>query len=238
MYKEITMNIKILGLAFLLSPCANVYAQNPTPLATNSSNSATNQNQHLKAGKKMWLVQPNISYKNIDLQGENRLLTLKLTRDAKGFIQEIQILHSTGLKYLDEQIIGQVKDARLDPKTTPEKVTLPLSLGSRFNQQQSQKVELKDDMPANEAAKIWRHFPKLRYSQADLDGQTRHLSFSLSFNDAGNLAKSTLTQSSGNKQLDAKIYKQIITAVLYSQHAPITLNIPLILEAKNAATSQ
>lgn len=230
------MNIKILGLAILLSPCANLYAQNPTSLAPNNSDSATKQNQHFKVDKKAWLVQPNIYYKNIDLQGENRLLTLKLTRDAKGFIQEIQILQSTGLKYLDEQIIGQVKDARLDPKTTPEKMTFPLSLGLTFNQQQSYTVKLKDDMPPDEAAKIWRHFPKISYSQADLDGQTRHLSFSLSFNDKGNLAKSTLTQSSGNKQLDAKIHQQIVTATLYSQHAPVTLNIPLILEAKNAVT--
>ena len=183
-----------------------------------------------------WLVQPQLAYSNNDLQGQNRRLTLELTRDQKGFIQSIKILQSTGLKHLDEKIIGQVKEARLDPKHNPEKSTLPLSLGSQFNQQQARKVELKDDMPAKEAAKIWRYFPSLSYSQDDLAGQTRHLSFSLSFNAQGDLAKSSMTQSSGNPQLDAKIYKQIRTALLYSNHGPVTLNVPLVLEAK--ATSK
>jgi TonB family protein len=178
---------------------------------------------------KIWLVKPYISYQNLDLQGKNRYLTLQITRDPKGFIDAIEILQSTGIQHLDEKIIGQVKDARLDPKTTPKQLTVPLSLSTQFNQQQSRKVKLKDDMPIDEVNKIWRHFPQIQYTQNDLDGQTRHLSFSLSFNAAGNLAKSTLTQSSGNSQLDAKIYNQIKTATLYSQHAPVTLNIPLVL---------
>lgn len=225
------MNIKILGLALLFSPWASLYAQSSNSLVT--VNNPTHQNQDLKLEQKAWLVKPYLNYQNLDLQGQNRYLTLQITRDPKGFIDAITILQSTGIQHLDEKIIAQVKDARLNPKTTPQKLTLPLSLGTRFNQQQSRKVILKDDLPVNEAAKIWRHFPHIQYTQHDLAGQTRHLSFRLSFNEAGNLAKSTLTQSSGIPQLDAKIYQQIKTALLYSHHAPVTLNIPIILTAKD-----
>lgn len=181
---------------------------------------------------KIWLVKPYISYQNMDLQGQNRQLILELMRNNTGLIQTIQILQSTGLKHLDEKIIGQVKDARLDPKTTPEKLRLPLNLTTQFSEQKSRKTEVKDHMPVLEAEKIWQFFPFITYTNQDLNEQTRQLNIALSFNASGGVIKTEILQSSGLDTLDQKIQNQLKYAILYSHHAPITLNIPLVLTLK------
>ena len=177
-----------------------------------------------------WLIQPNLSYQHQELQGQNRRLDLRLSRDKQGFIQRIEILNGTGLRYLDEKIMAQVKDARFNPKLTPQQITLPIVLTSPIYTQQSQHIQLHDDLAPQDAAKIWQYFPKLQYTVADLNGQTRYISFSLAFNAQGQLIDSQITQSSGLKALDHSLYQQIQKALLYGHHAPARLNLPLVFE--------
>ena len=177
-----------------------------------------------------WLIQPNLSYHHTELQGQNRRLNLRLSRDHQGFIQRIEILDSTGLKNLDEKIMAQVQNARFNPKLTPQHISLPIVLTSPIYTQQSQHIQLHDDLDPEDAAKIWQYFPKLQYTAADLNGQTRYISFSLNFNTQGKLVQSQITQSTGIKALDHKIYQQIQTSLLYRHHAPARLNVPFVLE--------
>ena len=51
----------------------------------------------------------------------------------------------------------------------------------------------------------------------------------------GKLAKSSITQSIGLKALDNKILRQMQQSQLYSHHAPVTLNIPLVLSTEKSA---
>lgn len=234
------MNIKHFGFILLLlfNPITALHAlENLTVESKKSSTSELTQTSAKKQSydlptAQIWLTPPKISYQNIDLHGENRKFTVQLTRDAQGLIEQIVILHSTGIKALDEKILGQLKSVRLNPTISPQKLTLPILMQLRFHEQQSGKIVLKDHLSAKDAAKIWRYFPQLSYNHADLDGKTRQINFILSFDASGHLVKSQISQSSGLTALDRKIDMQLQQTLLYSQHAPINLMIPLILTAK------
>lgn len=189
------------------------------------------QNFELKLKQvQKWLVAPSLNYQKIDLQGQNRRLALELTPDSKGFIKSVQILESTGLKHLDEKIIGQVKNARLAPQATPASIQQNFLLTSLHANREAQKVNLNDHTTASDQSKIWQFFPQLRYTAADLEQENRQLAVELVFNETGHVKTLHITQSSGLVKLDQKLLSQLKAAMIYPQHAPITLALPLILQ--------
>lgn len=179
-----------------------------------------------------WLVQPYLQYTNRDLNDKNRLIELNIQRDSKGYIEQITIIKSTGLKHLDEIIIAGFRNARLDPKQSLPKSNLVMYLNQHDAEKESTQVILDANISAKDAEKIWQYFPNLSYSNAELEGQNRFLKIRLVFSENGRVSHNAITVSSGIPALDVSILAQMKQAILYKSHAPVTLDIPLELKAK------
>ena len=182
--------------------------------------------------KNEWITPPHPKFQNIDLQGKNRKITLKITRDQQGYIHTIKILQSTGIKSLDEKLIGQIKDARLNPKTTPINTKSSLFLELNNAQKQAENVLLNTNSSTEDIQKIWQYFPVLKFNNQDLNDQNRNITLFLDINKNGHVKEIKILQSSGLETLDRKIADQLRSARVYKYHAPIQLTIPLSLDVK------
>lgn len=80
---------------------------------------------------KIWRYFPVLNYKNADLEGQTRNLTLRMHFNAQGKIQQIELLSSTGRSHLDAKIMEQVRAAQLYSHHAPIVLDIPLELRAK-----------------------------------------------------------------------------------------------------------
>lgn len=166
-----------------------------------------------------WQQFPQPSYKNQDLNGQNRSAIVRVYADENGQVTKANIQESSGVAKIDEALLKAVYTAQVKPHRI-QGLTLPIIGYQVFNLNHQH-----DDSEICQyqfASKVWqaeqqgqktpfRYLtqPSLKISEEDLKQYPRHIAFELKVNNKGQVKKVKINKGSGIYLLDQQLKQAV-----------------------------
>lgn len=192
----------------LLAICACFFCFNTNAIVEGNP-TINSQLEHIS-----WVRTPRISYKNNELQGYDRTVSVSLGADEKGLITFVRIDKSSGLDYIDQKVLMGVKLARLKPYQV-NGVYHPVAVTQSFTLMVSREAE-------------YQTYPIISIKESDLRGRNRVVVIYAEADNAGNVTKAEIKESSGLAELDEYVLSEyrkqakFVPLMINGQSYPIT----------------